>query len=213
MPNTNAPIRRQAPWPYVKYDLRAFPCLAAFLLRQNCAAPVGDEFSCGFWLLRRRRAGARQAEKDEKRQKDTPTGGCALVCRWYLSIRAVPGHSMCHLGITNIPCSKHAKTGGAAPAVRRSRYRISASSDRCEVKIVGRLFAALVRRGQKSTARRRSGVGPSDHDTSSLFYMVCPPMSRARTAKTEFPGIYRKYRPLRHDLVLPQEVFSAIISR
>ena len=141
------------------------------------------------------------------------TCGPFLVCRWYLSIRAVPGHSMCHLGITNIPCSKHAKTGGAAPAVRRSRYRISASSDRCEVKIVGRLFAALVRRGQKSTARRRSGVGPSDHDTSSLFYMVCPPMSRARTAKTEFPGIHRKYRLLRHDLVLPQEVFSAIISR
>ena len=66
-----------------QYALRAFPCLAAFLLRQNCAAPVGDDFLCGFWFLRRRRAGARQAEKDEKRRKDTPTGVCALVCRWY----------------------------------------------------------------------------------------------------------------------------------
>ena len=66
-----------------QYALRAFPCLAAFLLRQNCAAPVGDEFLCGFWFLRRRRAGARQAEKDENSRKDTPTGVCALVCRWY----------------------------------------------------------------------------------------------------------------------------------
>ena len=66
-----------------QYDLRVFPCLAAFLLRQNCAAPVGDEFSCDFWLLRRRRAGARQAEKDEKRRKDTPTGVCVLVYRRY----------------------------------------------------------------------------------------------------------------------------------
>ena len=31
-----------------RYALRAFPCLAAFLLRQNCAAPVGDEFFVRF---------------------------------------------------------------------------------------------------------------------------------------------------------------------
>ena len=196
-----------------RYALRVFPCLDAFLLRQNCAAPVGDEFLRDFWLLRRRRAGARQAEKDEKRRKDTPTGGCALVCRWYLSIRAVPGHSMCHLGITNIPCSKHAKTGGAAPAVRRSRYRISASSDRCEVKIVGRLLA------RPCSPRSKVDRPPQlRHRSVRSRYIQnilhgLPADVKSTHRENRISRIYRKYRPPRRDLVLPQEVFSAIISR
>ena len=78
----NAPILRQVPWPYGKYALRAFPCLTEFLLRQNCKAPASDGFSSDFWLLRCRRAGARQGEKDKKRRKDTLSGVLALVHRW-----------------------------------------------------------------------------------------------------------------------------------
>ena len=78
----NAPILRQVPWPYGKYALRAFPCLTGFLLRQNCKAPASDGFSSDFWLLRCRRAGARQGEKDKKRRKDTLSGVLALVHRW-----------------------------------------------------------------------------------------------------------------------------------
>ncbi|MFR8917911.1 MAG: hypothetical protein ACLVGP_10395 [Oscillospiraceae bacterium] len=42
-------------------------------------APVSDVFSSGFQLLRRRRADARQEEKDKKRRKDTLTGVLALT--------------------------------------------------------------------------------------------------------------------------------------
>ena len=79
----NAPILCQVPWPYGKYALRAFPCLTGFLLRQNCKAPASDGFSSDFWLLRCRRAGARQGEKDKKRRKDTLSGVIALVRQWY----------------------------------------------------------------------------------------------------------------------------------
>ena len=65
----NAPILRQVPWPYGKYALRAFPCLTGFLLRQNCKAPASDGFSSDFWLLRCRRAGARQGEKDRSEER------------------------------------------------------------------------------------------------------------------------------------------------
>ena len=78
----NAPILRQTPWQYGKYYLRAFSCLDTFLLRQNCCAPASDVFSSDFWLLRCRRAGARQDEKDKKRRKDTLSGVFALVNRW-----------------------------------------------------------------------------------------------------------------------------------
>ena len=48
------------------YALRAFPRLDPFLLRQNCVAPASDVFSSDFCSLKRRRAGARQAEKGQK---------------------------------------------------------------------------------------------------------------------------------------------------
>ena len=57
-----------------QYSLRVFPCLGSFLLRQNCRAPASHGFSSDFWFLRRRRAGARQGEKDKKRRKDTLAG-------------------------------------------------------------------------------------------------------------------------------------------
>ena len=62
-------------------SLRAFSCLDTFLLRQNCKAPVSDEFSSDFWLLRRWLAGASQGEKGKKRRKDTLTGVFAFVNR------------------------------------------------------------------------------------------------------------------------------------
>ena len=65
-----------------QYPLRAFPCLDTFLLRQNCFAPASDVFSSDFCFLRRRRAGARQGEKDKKRRKDTLSGVFTLVNRW-----------------------------------------------------------------------------------------------------------------------------------
>ena len=46
-------------------------------------APVSDVFSSDFRLLRRRRADARQDEKDKKRRKDTLTGVFALMNGWY----------------------------------------------------------------------------------------------------------------------------------
>ena len=46
-------------------------------------APASDGSSSDFWLLRRRRAGARQGEKGKKRRKDTLAGVFALVNRWY----------------------------------------------------------------------------------------------------------------------------------
>ncbi len=73
------PMPLQSPCQYIKYCLRAFHCLNAFLLRQNCCAPDSDGFSCDFWFLRRRRADARQGEKDKKHRKDTLSGVCALV--------------------------------------------------------------------------------------------------------------------------------------
>ena len=42
-------------------------------------APDSDGFLCDFWFLRRRRAVARQGEKDKKHRKDTLSGVCALV--------------------------------------------------------------------------------------------------------------------------------------
>ena len=50
-----------------------------FLLRQNCKAPASHEFSSDFWLLRSRRVGARQGEKDKKRRKNTLAGLTLLI--------------------------------------------------------------------------------------------------------------------------------------
>ena len=79
----NAPILRQDAWKYEQYFLRAFPCLSTFLLRQNCFAPAADAFSSDFWFLSRRRANARQGEKDKKRRTGAAAGLFALVNRWY----------------------------------------------------------------------------------------------------------------------------------
>ena len=49
---------------------------------QNCFAPASDGFPRDFWLLSRRRADARQGEKDKKRRKDALAGVFALVNRW-----------------------------------------------------------------------------------------------------------------------------------
>ena len=51
--------------------------------RQNCFAPASDGFPSDFWLLSRRRAGARQGEKDKKRRKGALTGVSTLINRWY----------------------------------------------------------------------------------------------------------------------------------
>ena len=51
--------------------------------RQNCFAPASDGFPSDFWLLSRRRAGARQGEKGKKRRKGALAGVFALVNRWY----------------------------------------------------------------------------------------------------------------------------------
>ena len=73
------PMLLQSPWQYTKYCLRTFHCLNAFLLRQNCLHLTVMDFLRDFWLLRRRRADARQGEKDKKHRKDTLSGVCALV--------------------------------------------------------------------------------------------------------------------------------------
>jgi hypothetical protein len=51
--------------------------------RQNCFAPASDGFPSDFWFSSRRRAGARQGEKDKKRRKGALAGVFALVNRWY----------------------------------------------------------------------------------------------------------------------------------
>ena len=74
------PMRLQSPCQYTKYCLRAFHCLNVFLLRQNCCAPGSDGFSCDFWFLRRRRADARQGEKDKKHLAHSMQSPAKRVC-------------------------------------------------------------------------------------------------------------------------------------
>jgi len=58
---------------------------------QKCFAPASDGFPSDFWFSSRRRAGARQGEKDKKRRKGALAGVFALVNRWYpLHIRFRP---------------------------------------------------------------------------------------------------------------------------
>ena len=73
------PMLLQSPWQYTKYCLRTFHCLNAFLLRQNCLHLTVMDFLRDFWFLRRRRADARQGEKDKKHRKDALSGVCALA--------------------------------------------------------------------------------------------------------------------------------------
>ena len=74
-----ARLTLQSPCQYTKYCLRAFHCLNAFLLRQNCCAPDSDGFLCDFCFLSRRCVVTHQDEKGKKRQKDMLSGVCALV--------------------------------------------------------------------------------------------------------------------------------------
>ena len=74
------PMLLQSPCQYTKYCLRAFHCLNAFLLRQNCCAPDSDGFLCDFWFLSRRRADARQGEKDKKHPAHSMQSPAKWVC-------------------------------------------------------------------------------------------------------------------------------------
>ena len=74
------PMPLQSPCQYTKYCLRAFHCLTAFLLRQNCCAPDSDGFLCDFWFLSRRRADARQGEKDKKHPAHSMQSPAKWVC-------------------------------------------------------------------------------------------------------------------------------------
>ena len=74
------PMPLQSPCQYTKYCLRAFHCLNAFLLRQNCCAPDSDGFLCDFWFLSRRRADARQGEKDKKHPAHSMQSPAKWVC-------------------------------------------------------------------------------------------------------------------------------------
>ena len=67
--------------------------------RQNCFAPASDGFPSDFWLLSRRRAGARQGEKGKKRRKGALAGVFALVNRWYYYGRIPCQNSKSYLNI------------------------------------------------------------------------------------------------------------------
>ena len=68
-------------------------------------APASDLFLSDFWLLRCRRADARQGEKGKKRRKDTLSGVFALVDRWYVISRN-PIHPSCR---KRYQTSRHSK--------------------------------------------------------------------------------------------------------
>ena len=74
------PMLLQSPWQYTKYCLRAFRCLNAFLLRQNCCAPDSFGFSSDFWLWRRRCVVTHQGEKDKKRPAHSMQSPAKWVC-------------------------------------------------------------------------------------------------------------------------------------
>ena len=80
MTGRKTPMPLQSPCQYTKYCLRAFHCPNAFLLRQNCCAPDSDGFLCDFWFLRRRRADARQGEKDKKHPAHSMQSPAKWVC-------------------------------------------------------------------------------------------------------------------------------------
>ena len=74
------PMLLQSPWQYTKYCLRTFHCLNAFLLRQNCLHLTVMDFLRDFWFLRRRRADARQGEKDKKHPAHSMQSPAKWVC-------------------------------------------------------------------------------------------------------------------------------------
>ena len=61
----NAPKLLQSPCRDTKYRLRAFHCLNAFPLRQNCFSPDGFGFSSDFCFLSRRCVLTHQGEKNK----------------------------------------------------------------------------------------------------------------------------------------------------
>ena len=75
-----ARLTLQSPCQYTKYCLRAFRCLNAFLLRQNCCAPDSFGFSSDFWLWRRRCVVTHQGEKDKKRPAHSMQSPAKWVC-------------------------------------------------------------------------------------------------------------------------------------
>ncbi len=75
----NVSKRLQSPCRDTKYRLRAFHCLNAFSLQQNCFSPDGFGFPSDFCFLSRRCVLTHQGEKNKKRRKDLPSGVCALV--------------------------------------------------------------------------------------------------------------------------------------
>ena len=70
----------QSPCQYTKYCPRAFHCLNAFLLRQNCLHLTVMDFCAIFVFLRRRRADARQGEKDKKHLTHSMQSPAKRVC-------------------------------------------------------------------------------------------------------------------------------------
>ena len=80
MTGRKTPMPLQSPCQYTKYCLRAFHCLNAFLIRQNCLHLTAMDFLCDFWFLRRRRADARQGEKDKKHLAHSMQSQAKRVC-------------------------------------------------------------------------------------------------------------------------------------
>ena len=70
----------QSPCQYTKYCLRAFHCLNAFLLRQNCLHLTALDFSSDFWFLRRRCVVTHQGEKGKKHLAHSMQSPAKRVC-------------------------------------------------------------------------------------------------------------------------------------
>ena len=70
----------QSPCQYTKYCLRAFHCLNAFLLRQNCSHLTALDFRVIFVFLRRRCVVTHQGEKDKKHLAYSMQSPAKRVC-------------------------------------------------------------------------------------------------------------------------------------
>ena len=71
------------PLPIHKVLPAGFSLPERFSVPAKLLAPDSDGVLCDFWFLRRRRADARQGEKNKKRRKCTLSGVCVPVNRWY----------------------------------------------------------------------------------------------------------------------------------
>ena len=80
LPGRKTPMLPQSPCQYTKYCLRAFHCLNAFLLRQNCCAPDSDGFLCDFCFLSRRCVVTHQDEKGKKHLAHSMQSPVKRVC-------------------------------------------------------------------------------------------------------------------------------------